>query len=65
MRSGHRYRSLGWLDLSAIPANAIVDDVRLVYWTTSGNPLGVSPNGDVGNTGGTVNVELRKILKLP
>ena len=63
VRSGHRYRSLAWLDLSTIPAGAVVDDVRLVYWTTSGNPQGVGRNGDVGNIGSLVDVELRKILK--
>jgi hypothetical protein len=63
MINGSLYRSLGWVDLSSIPAGARVLDVRLVYWTTSGNPDAVGPNGDVRNQGGTVHVELRKVLR--
>jgi hypothetical protein len=63
MLNGAFYRSLGRVDVSGIPANAIVDDVVLVYWTTSGNPGGVGPNGDVRNRGLPITVELKKMLR--
>jgi hypothetical protein len=62
-RGSGKYRSLGRIDLSVIPTGAIIDDVQLVYWTTSGNPGAVGPNGDVANEGGTITVELKKMLK--
>ena len=62
-RSGGKYRTLGRIDLSPIPANAIIDDVVIVYWTTSGNPGAVGPNGDVANNAGTITVQVRKMLK--
>ncbi len=62
-RNNGKYRTLGRIDLSSIPANAIIDNVSIVYWTTSGNPGGVGPNGDVGNNGGIVTVQLKKVLK--
>ncbi|HEX5044706.1 MAG TPA: lamin tail domain-containing protein [Candidatus Polarisedimenticolaceae bacterium] len=63
VNNGARYRSLGWVDLSSLPPGARVLDVRLVYWTTSGNPDGLGPNGDVRNLGSPVHVELRKVLR--
>ncbi|HEX5044705.1 MAG TPA: thrombospondin type 3 repeat-containing protein [Candidatus Polarisedimenticolaceae bacterium] len=63
MLNGAFYRSLGWVDLSSIPAGSTVTDVQLVYWTTSGNPGGVGPNGDVRNRGLPITVELKKMLK--
>jgi hypothetical protein len=62
-RGSGKYRSLGRIDLSVIPPGAIIDNVLLVYWTTSGNPGAVGPNGDVANEGATITVELKKMLK--
>ena len=62
-RNSGIYRSLGRIDFSSLPTGAVVDDIRLVYWTTSGDPGGVDPNGDTPSAGPNVTVELRKVLR--
>jgi len=62
-RNSQIYRSIGKIDLATLPAGAVIDDVQLVYWTTSGNPQGLGPNGDTASGGPNVTVELRKMLR--
>ena len=62
-RNSQTYRSLGRIDLTSLPAGAVIDDVQLVYWTSSGNPEGLGPNGDAASAGANVTVELREVLR--
>lgn len=63
IRSGVLYHSLGWTDVSTIPANAYIDRVLLVYYTTSGDPMGYSSNGDDPSYGGPITAEIVELYK--
>jgi len=62
-RAGDLYRTLGWIDVSALPPDAIVDAVTVVYYTTSGDPLNINENGDSAPSGASISTELRQVLR--
>ncbi len=57
------FRSLGWIDTSVLVSHAVVDDVRLVYHTTSGDPDRINKNGDVPPQGPPIRVNLHRLLR--
>jgi hypothetical protein len=57
------HRTLGRIDVSALPAGAVVDSASLVYFTTSGDPGGVESNGDLPPLGAPVLVEVHEVLR--
>jgi hypothetical protein len=62
-RGSSLYRSLGWIDLSSLPAGAVIGDVKLVYYTTSGDPQNIDENGDTGPADGPIIVEVHEVLR--
>jgi hypothetical protein len=62
-RNDIRHRILARVELSSVPADAVVSSVTLTYYTTSGDPGGLPGNGDTASAGNPVTAELRKILR--
>jgi len=57
------YRILGWIDISRVPPDAVVDSVTVVYYTTSGDPQNINENGDSDPSGASIGAELYQVLR--